>query len=594
MSSLDFDSSPLLLFPAGEGRYLFLSGAESVWPGERLEQAEDRAARIGGHLGGGLRYGPAEKAADGFWAVFPKAEELSSRDVREMACASPTLIGGLEAGMDARAYADAFAVVREALARGDCYQANLTFNLAGKACSPGPWSVPAALRLWIDLVEPGGDRNAGQGRHASFAVSPAGEIIASLSPELFFSIRGGAISARPMKGTAARDPDPARDEEKRRALLASPKNRAENLMILDMMRNDLGRIAVPGSVEAVDAFAVEAYPSLWQMTSGVKAELPAEASLAAVMRALFPCASVTGAPKVSSQEIIAEAENRERGWYTGCMGWSRPAMPPSGGRQAEFSVLIRSLVFPRPGDPAFSLGVGGGIVWDSDAEGEYAEALLKAEFARPARRGFDLTEAMLWEPGSGFFLLERHRTRLSRACRAFGGTLDGEAFLRAALSAVKESPDGDRAALKVRVLAGPDCSVRARAEALDRVPEPLRCAISKRILGPESLPYRLFKTSERGVYSGAAEAGLDQLVFLNERGELTESTSMNIVLRLGGRLATPAASSGLLRGTFREALLEEGIIEEKTLYEADLRSAEEFWLVNSVRRWVRAALVGGE
>jgi para-aminobenzoate synthetase / 4-amino-4-deoxychorismate lyase len=583
---------PFLVFPLPDGSFRLYAEQESLWPGESLEEAAERALALQAHLAGGLRYSRYGEKARGFWGVYPSVRVLSSEELSRIASPFPVLVGPLEAGMDGKSYSAAFATIKDALAAGSAYQADLTFPLKGKAVSAPPWSWRCALRLWLELLEPGGDRLSGQGRQASFTAEKSGEIVASLSPELFFSLDGDLIRSRPMKGTAPRDPDPATDLRLKEGLHRSEKNRAENLMITDMVRNDLGRVAKSGGVRVTSAFEIESYPSLWQMTSTVEADLARGTKISELMEAMFPCASITGAPKIAAQGIIAMIEPEERGWYTGTMGWYAPAAGKREKIEACFSVLIRSLVFPRSGDPGFLLGVGGGIVWDSEAESEYEEALSKSKFLLPAARRFDLLESMLWEKDSGFFLQAYHAERLSKSCLAFGGRLDETEFDRTALAAVEAAlAKGQEGPLKLRILVDPNFRLRAEAAPLEPTPVPLRCAVSERRLGPESAVYRLWKTNERGLFSGAREAGVDQLIFLNEKGELTESTSMNIVLERDGAFTTPASSSVLLEGCYRRLLLETGRIREAVLYEKDLREADAVWLINSVRRWVRATLL---
>ncbi len=569
-----------------------------------MAEAETMARSSNAYLAGGLRYGAAESPHAGFWALYDRPKVVQSSQLRAFASPSPVFTSSLSPAITREAYGLAFAKIKKAIELGNCYQVNLTMKLTGKAVSPEPWSWKTALRLWLDLLEPGGDRASGQGRHAAFCLSPDGEIIASLSPELFFSVDGSRVTARPMKGTAPRHTDPILDESLRSSLEKSPKNRAENLMIVDLVRNDLGRIATPGGVKATGLFQTEAYPSLWQMTSTVQATIPQEIGLRELLEAQFPCASITGAPKISAQKIIAETEDGDRGWYTGTLGWYQPGdRAQNGSRTLDgtldgdrargcFSVLIRSLIWPKQNDCSFSLGVGGGIVWDSLEEDEFNEALLKSKFLRGAARRFSLTEALLWEEDGGFFLEDYHRQRLASACAEYGTLFDEGKFKSAIAVAVRNAQaQGLKGSLKLRVLVDPDSKLSAEAETLSATPGIMRCAISKNALSMESLPFRRHKTTERGCYAGAAEAGLDQLIFINEAGEITEASSMNVVVKKDGRLISPATSCGLLYGTFRRQLLESGQIEEGILYEKDLRSAEAIYLVNSVRRWVRAVLV---
>jgi para-aminobenzoate synthetase/4-amino-4-deoxychorismate lyase len=575
---------PLVIVPDREGGFLVFSRPLSIWDGPALAQAEALAREHGAWLAGGLRYAEAETEAPGWWGVFEQPVVMSPTELAAEADPSPVIIGPLLVESNRDAYGRSFAVVREELARGTTYQTNLTFAVTGRAVSAPAWSWRSALRLWLELT-------AAQGREAVFAVLDelATTVVASASPELFFARLGDEVETRPMKGTAPRDPDPARDAAHRHELATSVKNRAENLMVTDMLRNDLGRLAVPGGVSVPRLFEIEEYPTVWQMTSTVLAHLKPGISLAGLMAALFPCASITGAPKLSTQHLIARVEDSPRGWYTGTFGWYKPGSALSGPDRGRFSVLIRTLTL---NGPEFRLGVGGGVVWDSTAEEEYAEAWAKTRFLDATRRSFSLTEALLWEPEGGFFLLDEHERRLAAACRDFGGTLDIKALRHALDAEVSRLRVVSPGPFKLRVLIDPSFAVRVEGEDVGTMPETLTVALATKPLRPETLLWRRYKTTIRGVYDALKVPGADQTIYYNERGELTESTSMNLVLETGGRFLTPALSSGLLDGTFRSRLIAEGRIEEAVLSIDSLKTADTIWLVNSVRRWKKAVLAG--
>lgn len=576
---------PFLVFPDRAGGFFVFQNPVAVYPGEDLAAAEARARTDDAWLAGGLQYAAAEGPAPGWWGVFTAPVPATEAQLRAWAEPGPVVVGGLSSPTSSEAYRQAFGRVRQALAEGLTYQVNLTFPVEGRAVAgPEVFGWPQALRLWLDLI-------VHQGREASFAVlgdarSP-GPMLVSASPELFFHREGPIVEARPMKGTARRHPDPAADTAARNELASSPKCRAENLMVTDLLRNDLGRLAVKGGVSVPRLFEVEAYPTVWQMTSTVRAELGG-LRLTDLLAALFPCASITGAPKLSTQRVIAEAETAPRGWYTGTLGWYRPGSPAGGPERGRFSVLIRTLVF-GDGTGAFTLGVGGGVVWDSTVEGEWDEAWAKTAFLGPVRRDFSLTEAILWEPEGGFFLLEEHHRRLGAACRAFGGLLDEGDLDRRLASAVHRCLEaGVGGPLKLRVLVDPAFGLTVEAEPAGSQPEVLTVALAAEPFGPESLLWRRFKTTRRAVYDAGKVAGADQTLHYNHLGELTESTSMTLVLETGGRFLTPPLASGLLGGTFRARLLAEGRLTEQRLTTADLEAADRLWLVNSVRRWKRA------
>ena len=579
---------PFLVFGDQKGGFLIFHDPVATFPGAEIAKAEALAQERGGWIAGGLEYHLAEQPGPGWWGVFDPPRTALLADLEVLADPDPVVTGPLSSHLSFRDYEEAFDLVRGALASGTSYQVNLTFFLEGVAVSGPPWSWRSALRLWLELV-------AHQGREASFAVLGDGErpapILVSASPEVFFFRHGPIVEARPMKGTALRDSDPIRDAMAGRALLNSSKTRAENLMVTDMLRNDLGRLAVPGGVTVPRLFELEPYPTVWQMTSTVRAEVGEELSLASLMAALFPCASITGAPKLSTQAVIARAEAQPRSWYTGTLGWHKPASVLTGATQSRFSVLIRTLIFENK-TPAFRLGVGGGVVWDSTASSEWDEAWAKSRFLAPSQREFSLTEAILWEPGTGYFLWEEHEARLAAACRDFGGHLNPGSLVEVLdAETARCQTKGHQGALKLRVLVGPDFSLRAEGEPVSDLPEVLTAALAPRPFGPETLLWRRYKTTNRRIYEDNRAAGVDQTLHYNERGELTESTSMTLVLEKDGVFSTPALASGLLDGTYRARLIAEGKLVEAVLPVEALAAADRVWLINSVRRWKRVRLV---
>jgi para-aminobenzoate synthetase/4-amino-4-deoxychorismate lyase len=578
----------LLVFPDRAGGFFVFSSPRAVYPGPEVARAEEDALEGGGWVAGGLEYAPAGTLGPGWWGVFDPPRPVSRADLESWADPSAVRTGPLTGPWSFADYEKAFAEVKRALADGITYQVNLTFPLHGRAASGSPWDWTSALRLWLDLV-------SGQGREGCFAVlgtsENPGPVIVSASPELFFEREGATVTARPMKGTAPRHPDPTRDATLGNGLAADPKCRAENLMVTDMLRNDLGRLAVPGGVSVPKLFELEAYPTVWQMTSTVKATLAGEPRLTELMKALFPCASITGAPKISTQHVIDRVEAGPRGWYTGTLGWHRPGSPVDGPPRSRFSVLIRTLVFDDPCRPDFHLAVGGGVVWDSTAEGEWDEAWAKTKFLAATQREFSLTEAILWEPETGYFLLPEHTARLSAACHDFGGSLAPGALVAALDAEVSRSTaEVGAQALKLRVLVDPGFRVTVEGVPVPPMAETLSVALAPRPFGPESLLWRRYKTSDRRVYEETRVPGADQTLHFNEEGLVTESTSMNLVVEVGGRLYTPALGAGLLDGTFRKHLIAEGRVEEIDLPVDMLRKVGRLWLVNSVRRWKIAFL----
>ncbi|HEX2210213.1 MAG TPA: aminodeoxychorismate synthase component I [Longimicrobium sp.] len=457
--------------------------------------------------------------------------------------------------------------IRALIAAGDTYQTNLTARL--RAPFRGD---PLALYERLCLAQ----------RSAFCALLELGEgrTIVSASPELFFRAEGGALELRPMKGTRPR----GRWAEEDRALAAeladSPKDRAENLMIVDLLRNDAGRVARFGSVRVERLFEVERYETVHQMTSTIRAALRPDVGLADVFRALFPCGSVTGAPKVRTMEIIRDLESAPRGVYCGAIGFVSPG-------EAVFSVGIRTLLLDAAAGTA-ELGVGSGITYDSDAAAEYRECWSKAAFVRRAPAGFQLLETLLWEPEGGWFLLDGHLARLSGSAAYFGYAFDADDAVRRLEDAARGFDGPMRVRLRV------DREGRMEIDATPHLSsiEPVRVAIAAEPVDSHD-PLLYHKTTHRAEYERRAAAGpdADDVLLVNERGELTESTIANLVVRLDGALWTPPLACGLLPGVVRADLLRRGEIRERVLRPADLARAEEVWLVNSVRKWRRAEVI---
>ena len=457
--------------------------------------------------------------------------------------------------------------VREAIARGDTYQANYTFRLRARF-EGDDFAFYERLRA-AQQTRLGAYVNTGRFR------------VLSASPELFFRRRGRRIETRPMKGTAARGRWREEDAAQAARLAASEKERAENLMIVDLLRNDLGRVAETGTVGVEKLFEVERYPTVFQMTSTVAASLREGATLEDVFAALFPCGSVTGAPKVSTTRLIAALEDSPRGAYCGAVGFVAP------GGDATFNVAIRTVVIDSSTGGAV-YGVGGGVTWDSTPGGEYAEALAKARLLTEEARDFELLETMRLDE-SGYHLLEEHLGRLEASAEYFCFPLSsGE--VREALAA-HASQNYSARPRRVRLLVAADGRIRVESAPLEETTgEPRRVALA---LSPVERADRLLyhKTTRRGQYDArrAERPGAFDVLLWNEGGELTEFTNGNLVLELGGRRWTPRRESGLLAGTFRAELLRRGEVGECVLTKGDLARASRAWLVNSVRGWVEVS-----
>lgn len=466
--------------------------------------------------------------------------------------------------------------IRNLIAEGTAYQVNYSIRLRADFCGD-PYALFAALAA------------AQPTDHAAF-VNAGRFAICSASPELFFERVGRRIVTKPMKGTAPRGGTPVEDVAIAARLASDAKNRAENLMIVDMARNDLGRIADVGSVKAESLFVVEAYETLFQMTSTVSAQ--SDAPLAEVFRAMFPAASITGAPKVRATAAIRDLECSPRGVYTGGIGVVAP------GGDARFNVAIRTVLVDREQRHAV-FGVGAGIVWDSTAEGEYQECLVKAKSllecrgaARKNAASFDLFETFAWSAGEGFRHLGRHLARLEESARFFDRPFDREEILRALESAAAEQRAG-RSRVRLTLRAGGTVAVEAVPLADDPSDRPVRLGVAETPVDPND-PFLRHKTTRREVYERArAECpDCDDAVLWNEDGFVTETTIANLVMLLDGEWVTPAAGCGLLPGVERAVQLEAGAIRERHIRLDDLARAQECGVLSSLRGWRRAELVG--
>ncbi len=458
--------------------------------------------------------------------------------------------------------------IRDYIYAGDTYQVNYTMRLSAPF-SGEPFSLFRILS------------SAQQASHCAYIQRP-GYCICSASPELFFKRQGYRLSSRPMKGTERRGCTTKEDRKRIARLRGSEKDRAENVMIVDMIRNDMGRIASPGTVQVSSLYDVERYPTVLQMTSTVDCET--KASFPDIMKALFPCASITGAPKVHTMKIITELESGPRGVYTGAIGYVGPDAC------AEFNVGIRTVVIDRLEGQA-EYGVGGGIIWDSDSIAEYKECNTKAAVLTTRRPEFDLLETILWTPMDGWFLLDRHLARLADSADYFKFKLDTYE-IRTQLDQLVPSFDGKR--WRVRLLLSQNGRMRTDQSKLDDVVDDneQQLCMAKHAVNSND-PFLYHKTTHRSVYQRARDgaADCDDVILFNEKGEITEATIANLVIEQGGEKLTPPVSSGLLAGTFRAGLLESGQIREKVLTIQDLKTADCIYLVNSVRRWIRAELV---
>ena len=456
---------------------------------------------------------------------------------------------------------------------GDTYQVNLTFPMRADA-APDPAS-------WYDSL-----RAAQQARYCAY-LDLGRQIVLSLSPELFFARRGRRLTARPMKGTSRRGRWQVEDEALARDLVTSAKARAENVMIADLLRNDIGRVAITGSVCVPALCATERYPTLWQLTSTVAGEVPASTTLVDLFRALFPCGSVTGAPKIRTMEIIAALEAAPRGMYTGTIGVVRP------GGDCTFSVAIRTLVMDRETGRT-TMGVGAGITADSLPDAEYDESLLKGAFAAGATAPivdvgpFSLLETMRLTAGR-LCRLDRHLDRAAAAARFFGIDWNGARVAAACDAATRAHTEGTwRARLLI------DRDGRATVDCTPYTPtrDPRRVAFAVAPIDDRD-PFLFNKTTRRSQYEQARRArpNVEDVLLWNARGEVTESTIANVIVEIDGDRWTPPVASGLLAGVYRGELLRSGSVRERVLTRAAVARASRLWLVNSLREWMDVVLV---
>ncbi|SFB72889.1 chorismate-binding protein [Massilia yuzhufengensis] len=572
------------------------------WP-QLLQDMQEALARglyavplLTYELGAHLQGLPAH-AVDGPLAqvlLFAQCEHLDGSQVEAWIAtrtASPTVCGvaGIGANVDEAAFTDAINRIRDYIAAGDTYQVNYTYRLRFDAFGP---LVGLYARLRARQRVP----------YGALVALPDGGALLSFSPELFVRHEAGVLLARPMKGTAPASGDDGVDAQRAQALAQDSKNRAENLMIVDLLRNDLGRIADTGSVEVPALFDVQRYGSVLQMTSTVQARLRQGTTLEQVFAALYPCGSITGAPKRRTMEIIHELEPAARGIYTGAIGWFDPpqAGQACGAGFGNFclSVPIRTLALGAAtgGTRRGELGVGAGIVHDSDAASEFAECQLKARFLTGLPNEFDLFETIRASYEHGCRHLEQHLDRLAGSCRYFGYPFDlgaARALLNDACLALP--PDGLH---RLRLSCAPSGQLAVQAGPLAPLSEPVGLLLADAPTDSGDVFLR-HKTAVRSRYDAAwrnAEAqGAFDALFFNERGELTEGGRSNVFVRFGGEWITPPLSCGLLPGVMRGVMLAAPAwhASERVITRAMLQEADDIVVCNALRGPLRAVLLDG-
>lgn len=450
--------------------------------------------------------------------------------------------------------------IKGQIASGRTYQINYTLRLQTEFTS-------AAWDFFLHLAR-------GQNRYGAY-LNMEDYAICSASPELFFELDGETIVSRPMKGTVKRGRTTAEDKEQSAWLKNSEKNRAENVMIVDMLRNDIGKIAQIGSVHVPKLFEVETYPTLLQLTSTVQART--HASLTKIFSALFPCASITGAPKVSAMKIIAELETTPRKIYTGSIGFIAP------NRQAQFNVAIRTALIDKKKRTA-EYGVGGGVVWDSESGDEYNEALLKARVLSKPYQDFSLLETLLWTPSDGYFLLDKHIARMADSAGYFNFPFSEKAFI----DLLNEIKVNFASPQRLRILLSSAGKLTYEAKEFIHEKKTLTAKLADAPINSADVFY-FHKTTNREKYP--AETGFDDILLFNEKKELTEFTIGNLAVKMNGQLFTPPISCGLLSGTYRAHLIETGQVVERSVLVNELKECEEIFRVNSIRKWERVEII---
>ncbi len=488
----------------------------------------------------------------------------------------------LRPALDPQRFAAAVDAIHRHIESGDTYQVNFTFPLHFDVHGD-PVALYAALRARQPVP------------YGALVMLPDGSSVLSMSPELFVSQQQGQLTCRPMKGTAAVSGDPVQDAARAEALKASVKERSENLMIVDLLRNDLGRIAVTGSVKVPTLFDVERYGAVLQMTSTVTATARDDIGLQQVFEALYPCGSITGAPKRRTMQLLQQLETSPRRLYTGAIGWFEPATAHRRLGDFTLSVPIRTLLLESPGANDLrhgEMGVGAGIVYDSDAQAEYQECLLKARFLTGVAPGFSLFETM-HATSEGCRHLDRHLARLSASAVQLGFACDLDAIRKEVSVACAALQPGHEYRMRLALEANGHPALRSAV--VNPLQEPVRLLLSPVVMRSDDLLLG-HKTTLRRVYDeawqSAEKAGAFDALFFNERGELTEGGRSNVLVKLGNQWFTPPLASGLLPGVMRAVVLEDPgwSVQQRVITRAELQQAEALCVCNALRGVLRAEL----
>lgn len=462
-------------------------------------------------------------------------------------------------------YDSAIDFIKSSIEKGNTYQTNYTIRLNSKFQGDD-------IALFNKLKQAQSSNYCAYIHTGDFS-------ILSASPELFFHLKDQHITTRPMKGTIARGKTLAEDEKNAKWLYESEKNRAENVMIVDLLRNDLNIIAEQGSVQVPELFNIEHYPTVLQMTSTITAKVKKNTSYFDIFKALFPCGSITGAPKISTMKIISSLESAPRDVYCGAIGYFSP------NQEAIFNVPIRTVVINQKTGNA-TYGVGGGITWDSTANGEYEEILTKASLLERDKPEFKLLESILLTDGK-LYLLEEHLNRLQDSSKYFQFPFNRSEVENELVKFTKNFTKGD---YKIRLLLSTTGQVSLESQQLYESVTPKIVKLAEKPISNCNL-FLYHKTTYRDVYTQFQNPEVFDTLLWNENEEITEFTNGNIVLEINGKLYTPPIQSGLLAGTYREMLIKKGKIIEKVLTILDLQNSTQIWFINSVRKWVKVELL---
>ncbi|MBM7654645.1 aminodeoxychorismate synthase component I [Neobacillus cucumis] len=465
-------------------------------------------------------------------------------------------------------YTQSIEAIKEGIERGDTYQTNYTIRLHSQFQGDD-------FAFFQKL------KKAQSSDYCAY-INTGEYSVLSASPELFFRLDGDEITTRPMKGTIKRGRFFEEDEANALWLYQSEKNRAENVMIVDMLRNDLSVVAELGTVKVPKLYEIEPYPTVYQMTSTITAKVAENKGIVDIFKALFPCASITGAPKVSTMKIIDDLEKQPREVYCGAIGYITP------NKEAVFNVPIRTVLIDQQKGVA-TYGVGGGITWDSTSRGEYDEVLAKASLLEEDRPEFQLLESILLDDGE-YFLLTEHLDRLKKSAKYFGFSIQIEELQKCLDGFAGQNSSGK---FKVRLTITKNGEVTLDAQPVFAPSSILKVQLASKPIDSNN-PFLYHKTTNRSIYSAFQKdkpSDVFDVLLWNKDEELTEFTNGNLVLEMEGELWSPPVESGLLAGTFRERLLKEGIIRERILTIADLRLSSKIWFINSVRKWLEVELV---